>query len=144
MKRTFFKFFQEKPRPIRVFSYECEFEGIKYLASLKEHMDEFDKKRVPQQLMAKEDYLPELFKEKKLEVVFFKKEDSQRDGFPVRTFEAEIGGKDLWRELTLVNTKGVFNLTTVLIVLKGNRGGIEMENNFSNQPQKFFDSFHLK
>ncbi len=144
MKRTFFKTFQEKPRPIRVFSYECENQGIKYAAEVKEHMDGFDEKRVPQQLTAKENYLPELFKEKNLEVVFLKKEDLQRDGFPVRTFEAEIGGKDLWREFVLVNKVGVFNLTAVLIVPKGNGRNQEMENNFNNQSQKFFDSFHLK
>lgn len=144
LKRTFFKSFQEKPRPIRVFSYECEYEGVKYLASLKEHMDEFDEKRVPQQLKAKEDYLPALFKEKNLEVVFLMKEDLLRDGFPVRTFDAEIGGKDRWREFTLVTTKGVFNLTCVLIINKGNKKSEEMENNFIAQSQKFFDSFHLK
>lgn len=144
LKRTFFKSFQEKPRPIRVFSYGCDNDGIKYAVEMKEHMDEFDEKRVPQQLTAKENYLPELFKEKTLEVVFLKKEDLQRDGFPVRTFEAEIGGKDLWREFILVNRKGVFNLTTVLIVPKDNRKNEEMESNFNNQSQRFFDSFHLK
>lgn len=144
LERTFFKSFQEKPRPIRVFSYECEYEGVKYLASLKEHMDEFDEKRVPNQLKLKEEYLPELFKEKNLEVIFLKKEDLSRNGFPARTFEAEIGGKDLWREFTLVNPQGVYNLTTVLIIKKGSKRSEDIENNFNSHSQKFFDSFHIK
>lgn len=67
------KVFQEEPKPIRVFTFDCKVkDGIKYLFDLKEYMDDFDENKISERLK----YFEENFtNEIMLKTANLKKED---------------------------------------------------------------------
>jgi hypothetical protein len=94
------KSFQEQPGPIRVYEFDCETEGMRFLISVKNHMNDYSSKTIDESFETSEFVLNTMFGD--VEKVGIRK-DFTTNGFASRTYDLQLkeGGKV--RSLTVVN-----------------------------------------
>ena len=143
------KSFQEKPRPIRVFSFGCEIDsGNKFLFDLKEHMDEFDKNKISEQLK----YFEESFSSKTMidtfnlnteDIKSVTGEDIKRNGFQARLSEVKFSNGNRIKHIAIINERGTYN-AMVGISRKSHQSDEQFEKYYQNIANTFIESFQLR
>ena len=86
------KSFQDQPRPIHIYSYECESNGIRFLLSVKNHQNDFNAKTIDESFESNEFLLKSMFGEVEK---FSARKDFTTNGFASRDYDMELkaGGK---------------------------------------------------
>ena len=134
-----FKSFQNEPRPIHVYEFSCEVEGMKFLVSSKNYMDKFSENTFKQTFDANENILKTMFGTvENLE----KRENFLTDGYNSKYYEVKpkTGGKI--KSLIVVNEnrsyEAMFGVTAENeIRLK------ESKIDYDEIAKKFTDSFQI-
>ncbi len=134
-----FKSFQDEPRPIHVYEFDCEVEGIIFLFSFKNHLNDFDEKTTTKTFEANESNLKFAFG--KLER-FVEKDNFQTNGFASRSYEIypENGGRII--DLIVVNEQGTYEAS--IGVTPENEARIKVKKiDFEKSAQKYMSSFQV-
>jgi len=96
----YFKSFQDKPRPIHVYDFSCEVEGIKFLISSKNYMDDFNENSFKQTFEANEGNLKTMFGAIES---FNEKKDFLTNGFISKYYEVKLKGSGKINMLVVVS-----------------------------------------
>ncbi len=137
--KKYFKSFQDNPRPIHVYSFDCEVNGIKFLISSKNYMDDFDEKSFQKVFESNEFILKTQFGEIK---EFTEKKDFLTNGFKSKYYEVipKLGGKI--KSLMVVNKTRAYSTWVGVIPEKAKE--VENKNiDFEKIGNTFIKSFQI-
>lgn len=130
----YFKSFQDKPRPIHVYDFDCEVEGIKFLISSKHYMDDFNENTFNEIFENHEFILKKMFGEIES---YNEKKDFFTNGFASRFYEAKYkSGGD-------VNSLVVLSENRSYEAMIGNPSVSVKNPDFNEISTKFIDSFQI-
>jgi len=137
--KKYFKSFQDNPRPIHVYDFSCETEGMKFLVSSKNYMDDFNENTFKQTFDANESNLKTMFGA--IESIE-EKNDFLTNGLSSKYYEVtpKVGGKV--KSLIVVNNsrfyEAMFGITP-----ESERNLKESKVDYNEISKKFLDSFQI-
>ncbi len=134
-----FKSFQDKPRPIHTYNFDCEVSGIKFLISSKNHLDDFDENTFERNFEANESNLKFMFGAVES---FDKKENFLTNGFISKYYEIKpkVGGKV--KSLMVVNESRSYE--ALFGVTPDNEKKLKnLKIDYDEIGKKFIDSFQI-
>lgn len=133
------KSFQDQPRPINVYSFDCEFGGIRFLLSVKNHQNDFNAKTINESFESNEFLLKSMFGEVEK---FSARKDFTTNGFASRDYEMELKGGGKVRSLIVVNE---FATYSALIGVTSDNHEIMAQKklDFKNISDKFIGSVEI-
>lgn len=137
-KKSFYKSFQDKPRPIHVYEFDCGKGNMKFLVSTKHYMDEFNNESIPMAFEAIEGGHKQFYAElKETEKIEFNK--LPKTTGKLYKLESE-NGKILYH-LALADNERIYSVMSVL--LGGDNLTENMKKDFDKISQKFRDSLEI-
>lgn len=134
--KKYFKSFQDKPRPIHVYDLSCEVEGIKFLISSKNYMDDFNENSFKQTFEANESILKTMFGAIES---FNEKKDFLTNGFTSKYYEVKLKGSGKINMLVVVSEIRSYQ-AMVGITPDSDK---KLKANFEEISKKFVDSFQI-
>lgn len=134
-----FKSFQDEPRPIHVYEFSCEAEGMKFLISSKNYMDDFNENTFKRTFESNESILKTMFGTVE---GFEKKENFLTNGLESKYYEVKLKSDGKINMLIVVSKnrsyEAMFGVTPESAVkLKESKIGYE------EIGKKFIDSFSV-
>lgn len=137
--KKFFKSFQDNPRHIHVYDFSCETEGIKFLVSSKNYMDDFNDKTFKQTFDAIESGYKTMFGEVEN---FNDKDVLLANGFPSRSYGIKYKNGAKIKSLVILNQERSY---TILVGMPrdNERKLKESKISFDEVSKKFIESFQI-
>lgn len=134
-----FRSFQDEPRAIHVYGFDCEDKGIKFLISSKNYLNEFNQDTFKQTFDSNELILKTMFG---VVESFNERKDFLTNGFTSRYYEVrpKSGGKV--NSLIVLSENRSYEL--IIGITPDNAKKMEMSNaNFQDVSNRFIDSFQV-
>lgn len=133
------KTFQEEPEPIRIYSFSCEGDGNKFLISFKNHMYEFNKEKVVEELEQFDEFLRQQHGN---EIKTLKGETINKNGLPIRITEINFQNGNRIKRIFTKNELGSFDAMVGIFRKAGQRDN-QFEAYFENVANPFIESFQV-
>jgi hypothetical protein len=134
--KKYFKSFQDQPRPIHVYSFNCEVNGLKFLISSKHYMDEFNDKTFKQTFDAHESNLKTMFGEVES---FNERKDFLTNGFDSKYYQVKLKSGAKINQLVVVSKTRSYDAMFVVTPEKAK----ESNTNYEKIGERFIDSFQV-
>ena len=137
--KKYFKSFQETPRPIQVYDFDCKTEGIKFLITSKNYMDEVNEKSIQNVFENKVSFLKTQFGEIQN---FDVKSNFLTNGFQSKYYDVSLKSGGKLKSLVVVNKVRFYNVLVGVNQEKAN----ELKNkniDFEEIGNKFIKSFQI-
>ena len=133
--KKYFKSFQEQPRPIHVYNFNCEIEGLKFLISSKHYLDDFNN-TFKQTFDAVESNLKTMFGEIKS---FNERKDFQTNGFESKYYQVKLNSGAKINQLIVVSKTRSYDAMFAVLPDKAK----ESNTDYEKIGKQFIDSFQL-
>lgn len=133
-----FKSFQEKPRPINIYEFSCQVDGMKFLVSSKNYLDDFNEKSIPDYFESIESINRVMFGTvKKLD----EKDISKYPNVKGKFYKLELESKGIIYILALADENRTYDIMAGLLPEKNSSENVE--NEFDKIAKKFIDSLEI-
>ena len=135
----FFKSFQDRPRPIHVYDFDCETGGIKFVISSKNYMNEFNEKTLAQTFASHENILKNFFGEVES---FNEKKDFLVSGLKSGYYEVRLQAGGKINELVAASNVRYY-VATVGVMPQNVKKLKESKLDYDSVSKKFINSFQV-
>ncbi|MDQ3632980.1 MAG: hypothetical protein M3405_00510 [Acidobacteriota bacterium] len=133
-----FKSFQEKPRPINIYGISCQVDGIRFLVSSKNYLDDFNENSIPNYFESIESNNKVIFGAvKNLD----EKDISKYPNVKGKFYKLELESKGIIYILALADENRTYEIMAGLLPEKDSSENVE--NEFDIIAKKFIDSFEI-